>query len=197
MILLGEAMRDVRPRAGGGLRARHPLRRRAALAGLAGWPPGRVGLPGPLGEVRAARVGDRGVGQHVDERRPAGGEARARAPARSSSGRSTSSPWQPSACDDLVVAGARAAGRRRPSSRRGTPSGASRAPRCRCCPSRRRRSRRGGRACRTPSPRSRRRRRRAAARPGARGGRASPPARSPGPCPGSRTGPGSSQQPGS
>ena len=86
----------------------------------------------------------------------------------------------------------RAGGRPRPSSRRGTPSGASRGPRCRCCPSRRPRGSRGGPSCRTRGPRSRRRRRRGAGRPAGPGAPAWPPSRSRGPSRGSRTAPGPS-----
>ncbi len=135
------------------------------------------------------RVGDRGVGQHVDQRRPSrsqrsleragqltrGADQLAVAPERSRrSGRNAS----------------RAAARRRPSSRRETPSGASRAPDAVVADHAddghavaRQRVELHARRNRTP-------RRPAAARPGARGGPASPPARSPARTRGTRTVPG-------
>ena len=91
MILLGEALRAFDLERDRGLRARHPLRRRAA--------PRRrrlSRLSGRSGEVRFARVGDARVGQHVHERRLARRE-RALERRAHSSGRSTSSPWPPSA----------------------------------------------------------------------------------------------------
>ena len=89
--------------------------------------------PGPgSGEVRAPRVGDRGVGEHVDHRGARGAE---RPIERRSEllRRAHELPVAPERPCDLVVPGLRNAGRRSPSSRRSPPSGASRAPRCRCC----------------------------------------------------------------
>ena len=118
--------------------------------------PGRIDAAISAAQLRA-RPGSTCAG-----RRRRGPSARSRsaglpdANARSSAGRSSSGALDELAVaaerlDHLVVARLRAAARPRPSSRRGTPSGASRAPRCRCCPSRRRRARRGAPACRTPS----------------------------------------------
>ena len=148
------------------------------------------------GQVGLARVDDLGVGEHVHQRGLARSRRRAPAPAAARPGSTPARRGRPGRAPPRR-SGSRAAARPPPSSRRGTPSGASPAPRSRCCPSRRPRARRAARRCRTRGRRSRRRRRPAAGRPGVRGGPASRRARSPARRPGSRTGPGSIQQPGS